>query len=390
MSFLNTFRFYKNKKILVTGHTGFKGAWLSFWLNQLSAKVCGYALEEASPTHTALGIKDLLQSECFADIRDFNKLNKFFIETEPDIVFHLAAQALVSKSFEHPLETLQTNFMGTAHVLEVLRHARKPIACVIVTSDKCYAPSVGGGLKNNVGACTENSILGGNDVYSASKAACEILVSAYQKSFFRVEQLENHALTESKRLPLIATARAGNVIGGGDYALNRIIPDCVRAIVSRTSLSLRNPHGVRPWQFVLEPLLGYLELGYRLSCSANPAEYCQAWNFGSTEECSVAQLVDQFLNLWDTCGESTYSEHPNINLQTKILEQNDFEENPVLRLSSEKACQKLGWKTILPLAESLKMTAEWYKAYEASDKRPGCMQAFTIEQIESYKRMLRM
>src|SRR5882762_4688653 len=274
-----TFEFWRNKRVLLTGHTGFKGSWLSLWLQSLRAEVTGYSL--APPTQPSLyalaDVGKAMQS-VHGDILDLEHLRRVACECKPEVVFHLAAQALVRYSYANPINTYTTNVNGTAHVLEAVRHVPSVRAVLIVTSDKCY---------ENVGTAegyVETDPLGGDDPYSSSKAAAELVTAAYRKSFFTPAKA-------GERVG-IATARSGNVVGGGDWAADRLIPDVVRAVLDKQTLSIRNPHAVRPWQHVLEPLCGYLTLAEKLH--QHPASFSESWNFGPDEsECwSVLDILE--------------------------------------------------------------------------------------------------
>lgn len=318
-------KFYTGKTAWVTGHTGFKGAWLSLWLRDLGANVHGLALAPHAPPnlHEALA-PNTFASETLGDISDFKLVKQTAATVQPDIVFHLAAQPLVRRSYEEPLETATTNILGTAHVLEALRANKIDCPVVIVTSDKCYENT--GGDR----AFTEGDPLGGHDVYSASKAATEIMARSWQRTF-------------SGR---IATARAGNVIGGGDYGENRIVPDCVRALQAGEPIAVRNPFATRPWQHVLDCLSGYLWLGARL---AEDTAFADAFNFGPQPEAqrSVRELVEQILQHWT--GE-----------WTDASDANAPHEAATLSLAIDKAQQQLGWQPVWDFANSVKRTVRLY------------------------------
>lgn len=328
-------RIYNNKRVLVTGHTGFKGAWLSLWLKKLGAQVSGYSLPGAS-ADSLHGIlpPSLFDHEWRCDVCDSATLEAAISTCQPDLVFHLAAQALVRPSYQTPLETLSTNTLGTAALLEVVRKTRCPAPIIIVTSDKCY---------KNTGASqsfTEDCPLGGNDVYSMSKAAAELVAAAWHTSFFASDD----------GLGGLATVRAGNVIGGGDYAVDRIIPDCVRAQVAQVPVILRNPTATRPWQHVLECLSGYLLLGEKLLTGTLRKQELQTFNFGPVpqSECTVAEVVQQFFNTWP--GKWEIHRDPNTPYEAQRLS-----------LSHEKASRELAWRPTWNLAETLSRTARWYR-----------------------------
>ena len=330
---------YKDKTVLVTGHTGFKGAWLSLMLLKLGAKVVGYALDPEYEDCLFLkaGLKNRMV-DIRADIRDIDKLKGCFNAHAPDFVFHLAAQPLVKLSYEKTRYTFEDNIMGTVNILECIKEF-KPKSSVIITSDKCYKPK---GKK----AYTEDDELGGNDPYSASKACAEIVTASYRKSF---------SLN-------VASVRAGNVIGGGDFSKDRLIPDCVKSLEKRKPIVIRNPGYVRPWQHVLDPLYGYLLLGQALH---DDKSYSEAFNFGpdSGEVYPVKDVVESFLKYW---GDGNW----------KHLRTDNLSETEYLALDSAKAKKMLNWKPLLSFEESIKMTVEWYKNYKKAD-----MHKFTLDQI---------
>ncbi len=328
---------YSDKTVLVTGHNGFKGAWLTSWLLKCGAAVIGYSLEPpSSPSLFELSnIKDQIK-DIHGDIRDFERLKNTFRKYDPDYIFHLAAQPLVRKSYLEPRMTYDTNFMGTLNVLECLRDNNNSKICIIVTSDKCYY--------NNewIYGYRENDRLGGYDPYSASKACVELLVESYRNSFFKPDNYgDDHSVS-------ISTVRAGNVVGWGDWGEDRLIPDLVKGIVEKKEVEIRNHFSVRPWQFVLEPLSGYLKLaGYMHNDSA---KYSGAWNFGPDDEnvVNVKTLIDIFLNYW---GEGSYS----INQDLSCHEAN------LLKLDISKSRFKLDWSPRYTIEETVKRTVNGYK-----------------------------
>ncbi|MBI4825093.1 MAG: CDP-glucose 4,6-dehydratase [Nitrospirae bacterium] len=327
---------YKGKRVLVTGHTGFKGSWLSQWLLKLGADVAGFSLYLPSEpcNFEVTGLRGKIR-HYEGDIRNIGELKKVFKDFKPQIVFHLAAQAIVRKSFNEPKETFDTNLGGTVNVLECIRDTGSVKASVIITSDKCYK-----NLEWEWGY-RENDILGGDDPYSASKACAEIACNAYIKSCFN-----------SKGSAKIATARAGNVVGGGDWAKDRIIPDCVRAWSTGEKAACRNPEATRPWQHVLEPLSGYLWLGAGLI--TGPDELAgEAFNFGPESKVikSVGELVNALADSW---GDAKW-EH--------ISSRGKIKESQLLKLSCDKALKRLGWHAILTFDEVVGLTAQWYKRY---------------------------
>lgn len=323
---------YRGRRVLLTGHTGFKGSWLSLWLNQLGATVSGVALEpETSPNHWDALKLDM--EDCRQDIRDRNGLASALARAEPEIVFHLAAQALVRRSYRQPVETWAANLLGTVNLLDACVKTPSVRAVVIVTTDKCYA---------NQGwhwGYREIDVLGGHDPYSASKAAVELATASFRSSY-----------GDSDGIPLIASVRAGNVVGGGDWSEDRLIPDLVRAVASERSLEVRNPGATRPWQHVLEPLSGYLALGVKLLRERR--EFADAWNFGPGEDGSltVADVLTQLKSVW-----------PNASWHSTVQQQPH--EAAVLRLDSSKAHAALGWKPVWSVSQGLRYTAQWYKRY---------------------------
>lgn len=323
---------YQGKRVLITGHTGFKGSWLAYWLAGLGSEVVGVALPPAtSPNLWDLLNLDIADHRC--DVRDEESLTRLVTDTQPEIVFHLAAQPLVRRSYRKPLETWSTNVMGTANLLDACREVRCLRAIVVVTTDKVY--------ENNEGSFGygENEKLGGHDPYSASKAASELVVASYRKSYFHVTNA-----------PLVATARAGNAIGGGDWSEDRLIPDLVRAVTLGAALEIRSPEATRPWQHVLECLSGYLLLGQMLLEGRN--EYATAWNFGPGPESNIS--VSAML----TCLGSHWPE-----AKWRTTTKTQPHETGLLSLDSSKARAKLGWRPVWSLDETLRMTADWYQAY---------------------------
>ena len=328
---------FNAKTVLVTGHTGFKGSWLTAWLIQLGANVIGISLDPpTNPSHfEAMGLQADVTNHRI-DIRNKVLLEKAIVSAKPDFVFHLAAQALVHRSYEHPVETWETNVIGTLNVLEALKKLDKICAAVIITSDKCY---------ENVEwlwGYRENDSLGGPDPYSASKGAAELAIRSYIKSYFQGD----------KQPVRITSARAGNVIGGGDWAENRIVPDCIRAWSLDSHVDLRNPHSTRPWQHVLEPLSGYLCLAIALT--QHPRLHGEAFNFGpqAQQNHSVLKLVQEMALHWHQVrwhSESTSTTGPY--------------ESGLLKLNCDKALHELRWHAVMDFQETVKMTAEWYRVF---------------------------
>jgi CDP-glucose 4,6-dehydratase len=325
-------RAFRGRRVLVTGHTGFKGSWLALWLNELGAKVTGLALQPAStPNHWDL--LDLPIDDRRADIRDAEATRAVVTNARPEIVFHLAAQSLVRRSYQEPLATWATNVVGTANVLDACREVSEMRAIVVVTSDKCYAND---GTPRRY---RETDQLGGHDPYSASKAATELVAASYRDAFFR-----------DAGSPLLATVRAGNVVGGGDWAQDRLIPDIARAKAAGASLAIRAPDATRPWQHVLECLLGYLALGSRLLDSERA--FADAWNFGPDDgtSVSVAQVLATLQRHWP-------------GLRWQVDERHAPHEAAFLALDSTKARTLLGWRPVWSLEEALARTAAWYRDY---------------------------
>ena len=323
---------YWGRRVLVTGHTGFKGSWLALWLHELGASVTGVALPpESQPSHWDL--LELPLDDRRLDIRDVGALQRVFSEAQPEIVFHLAAQPLVRRSYRDPLETWSTNVMGTANVLEACRHQPEVRAVVVITSDKCY--------ENHEcarGYC-ENDRLGGHDPYSASKAGAELVAASYRLAFFH-----------NGIVPLLATARAGNVIGGGDWSEDRLIPDLIRALESDRSLEIRSPDATRPWQHVLESLSGYLLLGQRLL--AGERICADAWNFGPEPNGNrtVSQVLAKVGRHWEA-------------LRWHVTGQPQPHEANLLYLDSSRAHNLLRWQPAWNLDTTLAKTVEWYRAW---------------------------
>jgi CDP-glucose 4,6-dehydratase len=348
---------YKDRRVFITGHTGFKGSWLTAWLLEMGAKVTGYSLDiPTQPSHfEALGIHHKV-NHIQADIRDKGSLEKALNQSCPEIIFHLAAQPLVFDSYERPAETFETNVLGTVNLLDCLRFLPKTKAAVFVTSDKCY--------ENHewVWGYRENDRLGGKDPYSASKACAEITCHAYMKSFFHGSG------------PRIATARAGNVIGGGDWAKNRLVPDCIRAWSANDSIVMRNPNSTRPWQHVLEPLSGYLTLGQKLHDEENGLYKNQAYNFGPEARSSqtVYNLVTAIARFWPDAKETIQNNNHEINKP----------ESSLLHLNCEKSLQVLRWKPCLSFDQTTQMTGEWYKNFY--DRNNNLTFQTTTGQIKYY------
>lgn len=352
--------FWQGKTVFMTGHTGFKGSWLSLWLHRLGAKVYGYALPApTNPSLYHLARINTCVTGTTGDIRDLSHLSDTMTEIQPDIVFHLAAQPLVRESYVMPIDTFATNVMGTANVLEAVRGVASIRAVVVVTSDKCYEN------RTWLWGYREDDPMGGHDPYSASKGASELVVASYRRSFF-----EHNADTQAG----IASVRAGNVIGGGDFAQDRLIPDFIRAIEREESITIRNPHAIRPWQFVLEPLSGYLSVAQRLF--EEPQEYAEGWNFGPSD--TDAQTVSQICAIFNHALQKQGIRTVDVALQTPARQ---LHEAAHLRLDISKARQRLDWIPQLELHTALEMTAQWYGSYLNNDN----LRALCEEQIDFYQ-----
>ncbi len=344
---------FRGRRVLVTGHTGFKGSWLSLWLAELGAKVLGFALPPPTePSIFALARLDELLLHVEGDIRDHQALLSVFTRFQPELVLHLAAQPLVRRSYREPKDTFDTNVGGTVNVLEAIRQTPSVTAAVLVTSDKCYEN------REWTYGYREEDALGGHDPYSASKGAAEIVIAAYRRSFF--------APGAQGRVVGIASARAGNVIGGGDFAEDRIIPDAVRAVLAKKSLEIRNPSSTRPWQHVLDPVGAYLHLAARLL--ADPVRYSDAFNFGPDlgGVATVKDLIDHF---YRELGRGRC-------LDVSGQQKNTPHEANLLRLSCDKAHNKLGWRPVFSTDEAIARTAAWYGQVmlEHGDARDACRQ----------------
>jgi CDP-glucose 4,6-dehydratase len=328
--------FWRGKRVLLTGHTGFKGAWCALWLRNLGAEVVGYALPP--PTEPCLftlaKVGDAIES-VFGDVRDLSALRTTMTRFRPELVIHMAAQALVIESYQDPVGTYSTNVMGTVHVLESVRHTPSVRATVIVTSDKCYEN------REWLWGYRENEPMGGHDPYSNSKGCAELVTDAYRRSFFPIERLDEHRVA-------VASVRAGNVIGGGDWAKDRLVPDAVQALQSGKRLVLRNPDATRPWQHVLDPLHGYLTLAERLF--ADGRDFASGWNFGPDDESArrVRDVVDGLARLWGGDG------------GWELAEGAKPHEARSLRLDCQKARALLGWRPRLGFDQALEWTHEWY------------------------------
>ena len=350
-------QFWKGKKVFLTGHTGFKGSWMSLWLQKLDTNLIGFS--ESIPTEPSLfklaNVEEGMTS-LFGDIRKYENLEKILRKYKPDIIIHMAAQSLVRKSYENPIETFTTNIFGTVNIFEAVRQIQNPCLILNVTSDKCYQNT------GKTSGYIESDPIGGYDPYSSSKGCSELITTSYRNSFFNSKYNKNEIS--------IASARAGNVIGGGDWSENRLVPDIIRGILKKQKIKIRNPNAIRPWQFVLDPLHGYLLLIEKLA--ENSTEFDQSWNFGPDEKesKSVSFLIKKLTEEWDEETEIEY-------------ESSNVHEENILMLNSNKARSNLRWKPKMKLELSIKWTAEWYKKYE-EDKN---LRKITEQQIERYSSM---
>ena len=347
--------FWKGKRVFVTGHTGFKGGWICLWLKHLGVEVIGYSLEPATvpSLFEAADVGEGKQS-IFGDIRDHAKLSKAISESKPDVVIHMAAQPLVRYSYAQPAETYEVNVMGTVHLLEGVRTTPSVKAVVNVTSDKCYEN------RERVLGYRENEAMGGVDPYSSSKGCAELVTSAYRQSFFEPAGIA------------LASARAGNVIGGGDWAADRLIPDFLRAMDAGETLNIRSPQAVRPWQHVLEPLSGYLMLAEQLY--SNGASFAEGWNFGPSDDDSrtVSWIIERMAEM-----------RKDINWQCDEAPQ--LHEANLLKLDSSKARRQLNWQPLWQLQTALQKTLEWHEAWRNAED----MRAVSLAQINDYQSTLR-
>jgi len=329
---------YNGKKVLVTGHTGFKGGWLSLWLKELGAEVIGYSLDPPTKPSffEAVDLKNKL-IHIIGDVRDEKYLLSVFEKHQPEFIFHLAAQSLVRFSYKEPRLTYETNVMGTVNILEAIRKSKSVRAAVIITSDKCYEN------KEWIYGYRENDSVGGYDPYSSSKGCAELVVSAYRRSFLNPINQNNHKIA-------IASARAGNVIGGGDWGEDRLIPDCVKTLSQNKIINIRNPQATRPWQYVLEPLSGYLLLGSKMHKDGK--RYNSAWNFGPNDNdiITVEEIVKSVIINWD-------------NGDYKVDTSRQLHEAGLLKLDTSKARTLLRWKPVYNIYEAIKRTINWYKYF---------------------------
>lgn len=347
--------FWKGKKVFVTGHTGFKGSWLSLWLLKMGAEVIGYALEPKTSRDNFVlcGLSERM-IDIRGDIRDLGKLKDTVKEFEPEVVFHLAAQPLVRLSYQEPELTYSTNVMGTLNVLECIRNSTTLKTGIMVTTDKCYEN------KEQIWGYRETDHFGGHDPYSSSKGCAEILISSYRKSYFDPKEFQRHGKA-------VASVRAGNVIGGGDWSEDRIIPDCIRSLERNEEIKIRNPKAIRPWQHVLDPLAGYLMLAEKLQ--KEPQTYSGGWNFGPESH--------SFATVWDVARELVRMAGRGSLLDCSLTEQ--LHEAQLLYLDITKAKTLLNWVPKWELKKSVEMTAKWYMNFEIESVYQIC-----LEQIDEY------
>lgn len=345
---LNFKNIYRGKKVLLTGHTGFKGSWMSIWLHNLGAEVIGFALDPVNENDNFVltGISEHIK-DIRGDIRDKRKLADVFDKEKPEIVFHLAAQALVIDGYNDPITTFEVNSMGTVNILECVRSSQSVHTAIFITTDKVYEN------KEWIWPYREDEPMGGYDPYSSSKGAAELIIASYRRSFFNPNKYNQHKKS-------IASVRAGNVIGGGDWAENRIVPDCIRAIESDKPIEIRNPKSVRPWQHVLEPIGGYLQLGYYMM--KQPKEYSEAWNFGPEAKniIDVGTLVSKIIEIFDKGSWKDLSD-------PKALH-----EAKLLALDINKVKTRLKWQPVLDFNQTIRFTVDWYKNYKKGNVLEIC------------------
>jgi CDP-glucose 4,6-dehydratase len=354
-------RTWEGRRVFITGHTGFKGGWLSHWLASKGAKIRGYSLDpENEPSLFIAASVGATLDDVRGDICDLDRLKKSMSEFAPDVVFHLAAQPLVRRSYADPVGTFATNVMGTANVLEAVRSTHSVRAVLCVTTDKCYEN------KEWVWPYRETDPLGGHDPYSSSKACAEIIAAAYRNSFFPVDPLNEHPVS-------LATARAGNVIGGGDWSEDRLIPDLIRGFQSKRAVPIRRPGAIRPWQHVLEPLRGYIMLGEQLL--AGEVKSASAYNFGPTDEDAwpVERIASFVAEIWGENAAWVRDSSPSVH------------EAHYLRLDASKARAELGWKPCLTIEEALRWTTSWYRSWVDGED----MRQITLDQIRAYEELLK-
>lgn len=352
--------FFRGKRVLVTGHTGFKGSWLSIWLHELGAEVVGVSQEPFTNRDNFVlsGIGNKIMADLRANICNGQKMKEIFQKYQPEIVFHLAAQPLVRYSYEQPVETYEANVMGTIHVMEAIRSTNSVKVGVMITTDKCYDN------KEQMRGYKEDDPFGGYDPYSSSKGACEIAIQSWRRSFFNPEDYgKKHHVS-------LASVRAGNVIGGGDWALDRIIPDCIKALEQDKIIDIRSPKAIRPWEHVLEPLSGYMLLAKKQW--EHPTEFCEGWNFGPESESvsTVWEVATELIKNYGK-GELKDSSDPNAVHEAKLL-----------MLDITKAKTKLGWKPRMNMQQCMELVADWYKRYQTEDVYQLC-----VEEIDKFSNL---
>jgi CDP-glucose 4,6-dehydratase len=348
--------FWKNKEILITGHTGFKGSWLTVWLKKLGANITGFS--KSVPTNPSLFETTNIEKDIksvVGDIQNYELLKETISKCEPEIIFHMAAQSLVIKSYSNPIETFSTNVMGTVNLLYAVKETKKPKVVINITSDKCYENN------ESLEGYSEDDPMGGHDPYSSSKGCAELITKSFRKSFFSSDHENNIGL---------ASVRAGNVIGGGDWAENRLIPDIIRAIKNKENIKIRNPNALRPWQHVLDPLNGYISVAEKLW--DDQTKYSEGWNFGpeKNEVKPVSWIIEKFNELWKN----------KINWE---VSNNKLHEANNLILNCQKAKSILGWNSKINTETALKLTIEWYRKYFDGEN----MRKVTEEQITKFQKL---
>ena len=349
--------FYKGKRVLVTGHTGFKGSWLAIWLHEMGAEVIGVGLEPYSKKDNYIlsGIGERIKADLRADIRNGERMKEIFAEYQPEIVFHLAAQPLVRLSYEIPVETYETNVMGSINIMEAVKVTDSVKVVVMITTDKCYEN------KEQIWGYRENEPMGGYDPYSSSKGAAEIAINSWRRSFFNPSDYgKMHHIS-------IASVRAGNVVGGGDWSKDRIIPDCIKCLEADLPIDIRSPKAIRPWQHVLEPISGYLLLASKMW--ADPTKYAEGWNFGPRME-SITSVWDVATKVINNYGRGVLKD---------VSDPNALHEANLLMLDITKAKFKIGWEPQMNIDQCINMVVNWYKRYKFEDVYQLC-----LDQINFY------